>query len=310
METFPRDFKGIWISAEIWLDDRLSLFEITLFSELHSLNGKDGCFASNEYLMNFFDVKERKLQDSLAKLKSLGYIWEESFDGRTRVLRTTLTPDKSFFSTSDPQNPAPLTRKISEKATGQHTLYRKKSDIKEQQQERRNNSSCSSSDADKIKSMETLNLGNPTMQRALKFSLEEIKTAIQCCLNPSKDIDNIDGYFMSALTEKWQPKRSKAKKEALKEETEKQQQQNRQRIYAEAKQLEIAHKYNLRDTASFSVNENSIVIKINGAFAPCELNDESLKILKKYIKDNQTKTAMKGSSMIKVTANLQLDEAK
>lgn len=155
---------------------------------------------------------------------------------------------------------------------------------KKQQQE--NKSSSSSSDSEKIKSMETLNLSNSTMQRALKFSLEEIMIAIQCCSNPSKSIDSIDAYFMSALTEKWQPKPNKEKIVKLQEEQEKQQQQTRQKLYLEAKQLEIAHKYNLKETASFSVNENSIVIKINGAFAPCELNDETLKILKQYIKDN------------------------
>jgi hypothetical protein len=138
MNNPPRDFKGIWIPAEIWLSKNFTIFEKTLFSELHSLDGPDGCYASNQYLMDFFDVKERKLQDGLAKLKAYGYVWEESFDGRTRILRTTLNPkqnDKSFFSTSDPQNPAPLTRKFSESSIGRHTIYREKKDNKEQQQQ-------------------------------------------------------------------------------------------------------------------------------------------------------------------------------
>ena len=105
MNNLPRDFKGIWVPREIWFDRSLSYFEKCLLSEIHSLNGKDGCFASNEYFCNFFQEKERKIQDGLAHLKALGYIYQESFDGRTRVLRTELHPknDKSLFSTSEVQ---------------------------------------------------------------------------------------------------------------------------------------------------------------------------------------------------------------
>jgi len=105
MNNLSRDFKGIWIPREIWCDRSLNYFEKCLFSEINSLDGKDGCFASNEYFCNFFQEKERKIQDALAHLKALGYIYQESFDGRTRVLRSNLYPsnDKSLFSTSAPQ---------------------------------------------------------------------------------------------------------------------------------------------------------------------------------------------------------------
>lgn len=141
MLDLPRDFKGIWTPREIWLDRRLNYFERALFSEIHSLNGKDGCFASNEYLCNFFEEKERKIQDGLAKLKAIGYIWVESFDGRTRVLRTTLTPDikqippdpvKSLFSTSGVSDSAPLRCEIPHPSTGAHTLHREKKENKEE----------------------------------------------------------------------------------------------------------------------------------------------------------------------------------
>jgi hypothetical protein len=105
MDQLPRDFKGIWIDRNIWLDQSLTYFEKILLAEIDSLNGKDGCFASNEYLCNFFQEKERKIQDGLAKLKAKGYIYVESFDGRTRVLRTNLNTknDKSLFSTAEVQ---------------------------------------------------------------------------------------------------------------------------------------------------------------------------------------------------------------
>lgn len=133
MTSLPRDFKGIWIPKEIWLDQTLTYFEKILLAEIHSLNGEEGCYASNEYFCNFFNERERKIQDALAKLKAKGYVYQESFDGRTRVLRTNLTPenDKSLFSTSDLSKiDTPPLSKIDTPFTGSHTLYENKDNNK------------------------------------------------------------------------------------------------------------------------------------------------------------------------------------
>jgi hypothetical protein len=126
-----RDFKGIWIPANVWLDNRLTYFERCLLSEIHSLDGEKGCFASNEYLCEFFNERERKIQEGIAKLKELGYLYQESFDGRIRVLRTCLNPknDKSLFNTSEVRNSAPLT---CQNPHPSHIIYNK-GDSKEQQ---------------------------------------------------------------------------------------------------------------------------------------------------------------------------------
>ncbi len=104
-----RDFKGIWIPKQIWTDKRLSYFEKCLLSEIHSLDGENGCFASNQYFCKFFDERERKIQQGISKLKELGYVYLHNFDGRTRVLKTCLeNNDKSKFSTPEVSNSAPL----------------------------------------------------------------------------------------------------------------------------------------------------------------------------------------------------------
>ena len=109
-----RDFKGVWIPKKIWMDKRLTYFEKCLLAEIHSLDGERGCFASNEYLGNFFDEKERKIQQGISKLKQLGYVYQHSFDGRIRVLKTCMEPDdKLIFSTSDLSNSTPLGSGIS-----------------------------------------------------------------------------------------------------------------------------------------------------------------------------------------------------
>lgn len=133
-QTISRNFKGIWIPAEIWLDKRLSYFERCLLAEINSLDGEEGCYASNEYLANFFNERERKIQEGISKLKELGYIEQTSFNGRTRVLRSNLQPkqeeiadknDKSFFSTSAMRNSAPLPCQNPHPSTGKDTIYSK-----------------------------------------------------------------------------------------------------------------------------------------------------------------------------------------
>lgn len=87
-----RNFKGIWIPKEIWLAQDLSCQERCLWAEIHSLYDpeKGGCYASNEYLMEYIGVKERRLQEMIAHLKSKGWIEQVSFDGRQRVIKAVV----------------------------------------------------------------------------------------------------------------------------------------------------------------------------------------------------------------------------
>ena len=85
-----RDFKGIWIPKEIYLNDDLNWTEKILLIEIDSLDNEKGCYASNEYLAKFLSKSKRHIQRSLKTLKENGYIREESFDGRKRVLRSNL----------------------------------------------------------------------------------------------------------------------------------------------------------------------------------------------------------------------------
>lgn len=142
---------------------------------------------------------------------------------------------------------------------------------------------------DKLKELSKIKISHGLVESSMKYSIDEIKLAIECCLNSIESIKDMDAYYWSALTKKWQPKPNKAKIEAIHQQNQEQQQKNRQKVYLEAKQLEMTHKYNLKEPASFSVNENTIMIKINNGHCPYELTEESLKILKKYIRDNQKK---------------------
>ena len=82
-----RDFKGIWITREIWLSAELSLMEKVLFVEIHSLDNERGCFASNRYFADFFAVSDRQIRTYLASLKSKGYIRVEIKNRNERTIR-------------------------------------------------------------------------------------------------------------------------------------------------------------------------------------------------------------------------------
>ena len=84
-----RDFKGIWIPSDIWLDERLNALEKAILMEIDSLD-VDGCYASNEYLADFCKCSERKITEAISKLIELGYISLKNFDGRTRILISNL----------------------------------------------------------------------------------------------------------------------------------------------------------------------------------------------------------------------------
>ena len=95
MENNERDFKGVWIPKEVWLDTRLSMIEKGILVEIDSLDfSKSGCFASNKHLADFCQCSETKASLAVSKLIELGYIYVESFDGRQRVLKSRLSKNE------------------------------------------------------------------------------------------------------------------------------------------------------------------------------------------------------------------------
>lgn len=93
-----RDFKGVWIPKEIYLNKELNWTDKILLLEIDSLDNEDGCFASNAYFSEFLGISQINVSKSISKLKKLGYIRQESFDGRTRILRSCLSYGKSDLS--------------------------------------------------------------------------------------------------------------------------------------------------------------------------------------------------------------------
>lgn len=95
--TENRDFKGVWIPKEVWLDTRLNALEKIILTEIDSLDSTErGCYASNQALAEFCQCSENKVSVAVSKLIELGYIYLQKFDGRTRELKSRLTKKQSL----------------------------------------------------------------------------------------------------------------------------------------------------------------------------------------------------------------------
>jgi hypothetical protein len=69
-----RDFKGVWIPKDIWLDENLTWMEKLLLVEIDSLDAEKGCFASNHYFAKFFQLSKSRISDLIGQLVAKGYI--------------------------------------------------------------------------------------------------------------------------------------------------------------------------------------------------------------------------------------------
>ena len=77
-----RAFRGVWIPAEVWLDDRLSPLDKMILMEVDSLDADErGCFASNTYLAKFCHCSERKVSEAISKLSGLGLSVRQALTG-------------------------------------------------------------------------------------------------------------------------------------------------------------------------------------------------------------------------------------
>jgi len=65
-----RDFKGIWIPSEIWLNKDLTLIEKCFIVEVDSLDNSEGCFASNAYFSDFFSISKSRCSQIIKSLES------------------------------------------------------------------------------------------------------------------------------------------------------------------------------------------------------------------------------------------------
>jgi len=83
-----RQFKGIWIPADVWLNKDLTLIDKVILAEVDSFSGNGkSYFKSNATLSDETGLGVSTISRSVKKLIDLGLI-SSSFNGRCRYLRT------------------------------------------------------------------------------------------------------------------------------------------------------------------------------------------------------------------------------
>ena len=91
-----REFKGVWIPKEVWLNSDLSLTEKALLAEIDSFTGEGKAFyKSNETIQEEYKVSRPTISKALKKLEGMGFIKIE-FDGRRR--KVTYQADRKIFT--------------------------------------------------------------------------------------------------------------------------------------------------------------------------------------------------------------------
>lgn len=120
MEEQQREFKGIWIPKEVWLDTRLNALDKVIFAEIDSFSSTGKvCFQNNATIAEFCQCSESKVSKTISKLIDIGYIRCVSFDGRKRYLQSCLvnftTLDGKIYESAE--HNLPDTNKSTSKST-------------------------------------------------------------------------------------------------------------------------------------------------------------------------------------------------
>lgn len=79
--------KYIVIPIEVLMNEKLTSAEMKLFGLIDILDGAGGCYARNEYMAAILNLSITAVSTGVSKLKEQGYVKQESFDGRVRVIR-------------------------------------------------------------------------------------------------------------------------------------------------------------------------------------------------------------------------------
>ena len=70
-----RQFRGVWIPADIWLSKELSLQEKVMLVEIESLQHPErGCFKTNKRLAEFFNLSASRVSEVISSLARKGFI--------------------------------------------------------------------------------------------------------------------------------------------------------------------------------------------------------------------------------------------
>jgi hypothetical protein len=108
MKLENRDFKGVWIPKEIWLSKELNVMEKLFLVEIDSLDNDNGCYASNSYFAEFFQLSRNRCSEIIKSLENkklikIDYIREQGKKNiEKRVIKVVENPNTPIRKTDRP----------------------------------------------------------------------------------------------------------------------------------------------------------------------------------------------------------------
>lgn len=123
-----RDFKGVWIPKEIWLNEDLGWSEKLLLVEIDSLAKNGECFASNEHFGKFLKLSKKRVSELITELHRAGYITVNLIykEGTKQIEKRVIRPIAEKRVTPSGKSVDPLAEKrmtpIAEKCVDNNTL--------------------------------------------------------------------------------------------------------------------------------------------------------------------------------------------
>ena len=122
IKNINRAFKGIWIPAEIWLHEDLSMQEKVFLAEIDSLDNEDGCYATNAYFAKFFGLSKDRVVVIINSLVKKGYLNSTIvYKGDSKVIQNRilkLTPILENTDRVSVETPIPYPQKQGEGIRG------------------------------------------------------------------------------------------------------------------------------------------------------------------------------------------------
>lgn len=88
--ALSRDFKGIWVSKEIWLNKSMTILEKMFYVEISSLDNSDGCFASNAHFAEHFGKSKNRCTEIIKSLEKKNLISIEYQKKNNRIVKRIL----------------------------------------------------------------------------------------------------------------------------------------------------------------------------------------------------------------------------
>jgi hypothetical protein len=122
-----RQFKGVWIPADVWLNPELSITEKVMLVEIDSLDSSDrGCYASNSHFAKFFNLSPSRISEIISGLADKGFCTVELIRDGKKVVERRVRMNKVFGKSNtyseSTANPIRKTEEgYSEKAEGSNT---------------------------------------------------------------------------------------------------------------------------------------------------------------------------------------------